>query len=413
MAESSTRVPSLAHLSAVLGTEDYAILRTENYASPPPHKTLHAVYCASTRTDVPRPPRHSAGADTRLQQRLHTEPPRKGPAAHRGQRPAQVQPRAPLRQHRRHAEAGEHGAGAQQRREQQRRVDGQRGRDQRAQRGALAERRAAQQQVPARREAAASGADGPRSRSAPPAQSPAGQRDTQCRTTYKVGPLHMRSRPGSPCRALPCHAMRAGGSCCRSGSASAACCTIRRPDELGLARGASGVCAPLVQVAGAGLQRRQPGGAADKAQHAQHRAHARHPVEDGPERGQPERAGKREVHLGEVLLHRARPARGAAWGQRTPRNFMTQAPLASVWVGYARGTSACAQRSKLEQCVGVEAGRAPSHPVHIVHGAAVAVRKWPSVTKSTQFCGDRLLLERPIRARQARRKDPARQGCSC
>jgi len=168
-------------------------------------------------------------------------------------------------------------------------------------------------------------------------RSPQLARDTQCRTTSKVGPLHMRSRPGSPCRALPCHAMRAGGSCCRSGSASAACCAIRRPDELGLARGASGVCAPLVQVAGAGLQRRQPGGAADKAQHAQHRAHARHPVEDCPERGQPERAGKREVHPGEVLLHRARPARGAAWGQRTPRNFMTQAPLASVWVGYAPG----------------------------------------------------------------------------
>lgn len=209
MAESSTRVPSLAHLSAVLGTEDYAILRTENYASPPPHKTLHAVYCASTRTDVPRPPRHSAGADTRLQQRLHTEPRRKGPAAHRGQRPAQVQPRAPLRQHRRHAEAGEHGAGAQQRREQQRRVDGQRGRDQRAQRGALAERRAAQQQVPARREAAASGADGPRSRSAPPAQSPAGQRHTVSHNVQGGSASHAeQARQPVPRTAVPCYAGR-------------------------------------------------------------------------------------------------------------------------------------------------------------------------------------------------------------
>jgi len=167
--------------------------------------------------------------------------------------------------------------------------------------------------------------------------SPQLARDTHCCAAYKVGPLHARSRPHRPCRALPCLTMRAGRSCCRDGGASAACCAIRRPDELGLARGATGVSAPLVQVAGAGLQRRQPGGAADKAQHAQHRAHARHPVEHGAERGQPERAGEREVHPGEVLLHRARPARGAAWGRRMPRKFMRQAPLAGAPAGSAPG----------------------------------------------------------------------------
>ena len=78
------------------------------------------------------------------------------PGAHRGQRAAQVQPGAALRQHRRHAEARNHSRGASKRGQQQHRVDGQHGPHQGAKRGPLAECGAAQKQIPVRTVAAVS-----------------------------------------------------------------------------------------------------------------------------------------------------------------------------------------------------------------------------------------------------------------
>lgn len=132
-------------------------------------------------------------------------------------------------------------------------------------------------------------------------------------------------------------------------------------------------CAPLVQVVGAWLCGCEPRCTTDETEDT-HDAwwEAGDEVHPSAKRSKHQGARQGEVDPCEVLLYRPRSATGTASQRTSSRRFWETKEIIKVIRRAAvnkqpQVQQVSVQRGKLEQRVWVEARRAPSHPVDIVH----------------------------------------------